>query len=448
MMGLTNNLAFSLFVPQASSLRLWLYIGAALLVGIGFLFALTLVPNRLRKPIVMGMTFAAGWFYFLEFFMPGSSMVAPVRDQLSVSANYLSSAQQDLYAVEVHNGNPETRINRALRELDSTVVVLGQAQSKIKGLVPVAQSQFDKAASDSNQWAKDNGVDQSANDDGVKTKLLQRDADHNNAIMDLRTQKMSKRISDLDNAGNKIALVMGQVEQARSSLRGVGADTTKARALLATAEDNTILARTMLSDNSLTPYTQPVGDLIAVVGAFALGLGIYSLMSLHGKSILKRRPGWINSLAFYVALVSITAVAFMQAYVPKGSIQSLSDSLYDIMFRGALTSLSATMFSLVAFYIVSAAYRAFRIKSGESALMMVAAFLVMLGIVPFGVFITSKLPMWASSFRLENIQHWIMLYPNAAAQRGIAFGIGVGGLAMALRLWLSLERGSYFDKQM
>jgi hypothetical protein len=30
----------------------------------------------------------------------------------------------------------------------------------------------------------------------------------------------------------------------------------------------------------------------------------------------------------------------------------------------------------------------------------------------------------------------------------IDFGLGVGGLATALRLWLSLERGSYFEEEL
>jgi hypothetical protein len=80
--------------------------------------------------------------------------------------------------------------------------------------------------------------------------------------------------------------------------------------------------------------------------------------------------------------------------------------------------------------------------------MMLAAFLVMLGIVPIGQAMTNGLHGNWSIFRLENVQTWIMTIPNMAAQRGMAFGISVGALAMAIRIWLSLERGSYFDKQM
>ncbi|HOK55395.1 MAG TPA: hypothetical protein PKV43_13090, partial [Armatimonadota bacterium] len=199
----------------------------------------------------------------------------------------------------------------------------------------------------------------------------------------------------------------------------------------------------------LTPYKVPISDILQVIGAFTVGIGLYSLGSIHGKSIAKRRPGWYNSFAFFAALVLMTLFAFFKEYLPANTDgRIISESIYKILFSGGLAALQATMFSLVAFYIVSAAYRAFRIKSSEAALMMMAAFFVMIGVVTFGMWLTNGLSGSLTSLRLENIQSWIMEVPNTAAQRGMMFGIGVGGLAMALRLWLSLERGSFFDKQL
>ncbi len=42
---------------------------------------------------------------------------------------------------------------------------------------------------------------------------------------------------------------------------------------------------------------------------------------------------------------------------------------------------------------------------------------------------------------------WVMRWLNMPAQRGIIFGIAVGALAMSLRVWLSLERGTFFSEQ-
>jgi hypothetical protein len=115
--------------------------------------------------------------------------------------------------------------------------------------------------------------------------------------------------------------------------------------------------------------------------------------------------------------------------------ESSSTSQYNKLFYDALyTSLGSAMFALLGFYIASAAYRAFRIRSVESGLMMVAAFLVMLGQIPFGLWIWSKFP---------EVRLWILRVPNAAAFRAISIGAGVASLVMAFRMWLSIESESF-----
>ena len=138
-----------------------------------------------------------------------------------------------------------------------------------------------------------------------------------------------------------------------------------------------------------------------------------------------------------------------------------SVDVFNFLFQGGLTNLGAATFSMIAFYIASAAYRAFRIRSLEATLLMAAALLVMLGAVFFGTVLTSWIPTTAgvdalgrptenpwANFRIENIAQWLLMQVNAPAQRGILFGLTVGLLATSLRLWLSLERSAYFDQEL
>ena len=39
---------------------------------------------------------------------------------------------------------------------------------------------------------------------------------------------------------------------------------------------------------------------------------------------------------------------------------------------------------------------------------------------------------------------WVLTAINAPVLRAIGFGLGLGQLAMAMRIWLSLERGTFF----
>lgn len=108
--------------------------------------------------------------------------------------------------------------------------------------------------------------------------------------------------------------------------------------------------------------------------------------------------------------------------------------LYRLLIEGLFNSLAAAMFSLLAVYIAAAAFRAFRVRNIESALMMGAACLVILGQTSFGVAISGYLP---------TIRLWLLEVPSSAAFRAVKIGAAVAGLVMALRMWLSMESSSF-----
>ncbi|HEY3415242.1 MAG TPA: hypothetical protein VGM23_00030 [Armatimonadota bacterium] len=199
--------------------------------------------------------------------------------------------------------------------------------------------------------------------------------------------------------------------------------------------------------NFITPTTGPVSNYVQYIFMWMLGLGIISLGIVHGRRLLKRLPGWHNSLAFFVAAISITVVGFMTNAGVAGP--KAVQATYDTLFVGFFSNLDSAVFALLAFYIASAAYRAFRVRTVEAGLLMASALLVMLGLVSVGVMLTSGIPIgspWAF-FRLERLSVWILSVVNMPGQRAVAIGVAVGSLAMAMRLWLSLERGTFFSQE-
>jgi hypothetical protein len=99
--------------------------------------------------------------------------------------------------------------------------------------------------------------------------------------------------------------------------------------------------------------------------------------------------------------------------------------------------MQSTMFSLLAFFIASAAFRAFRIRTVEAGLLAAAALIVMLGRVPIGNVATQWLP---EPVRLLAMQEWIMEIPQNAAKRAILIGAALGVMATGLRVILGIER--------
>ena len=113
--------------------------------------------------------------------------------------------------------------------------------------------------------------------------------------------------------------------------------------------------------------------------------------------------------------------------------RTAAKKISNFLSQGLLIPLGSSMFALLAFYIASAAYRSFKLRSLEATMMMIPAVLVILGQIPHG-------PMYISE-HLPAVRLWLLQNISTPAFRAIFFGASIAGLAMAVRMWLSLERG-------
>ncbi|MBI4726125.1 hypothetical protein HY768_02685 [candidate division TA06 bacterium] len=166
---------------------------------------------------------------------------------------------------------------------------------------------------------------------------------------------------------------------------------------------------------------------IIVIAAFAIALAVGSLISHHLIKIKRRKSGWWNS---YVTLIGLAAMALLGIL---GKINGLNwmSAFYYKLFKYVQAPMDSAMFAILAFYMASAAYRAFRARSKEATLLLMSGFIVMLGVIPFGSLVWDKIP---------NISEWIMMVPNMASKRGILFGVGLGMTATSLKIILGIER--------
>jgi hypothetical protein len=92
---------------------------------------------------------------------------------------------------------------------------------------------------------------------------------------------------------------------------------------------------------------------------------------------------------------------------------------------------NATMFALLAFFVASAAFRAFRARNIEAALLLGTAILMMLGRAPIGRALSDSLP---------DIAQWLLDVPSNGGRRAIMMGAAIGAIATGLRVILGLER--------
>ncbi len=189
-------------------------------------------------------------------------------------------------------------------------------------------------------------------------------------------------------------------------------------------------------------------DWFMIISGFAILLGQISLFQSNLAKIRNRESGWYFYLAGLLSFCLMLIVGLMwgtQEY--KGlaghgpKLQSwLGSKPFDYLFDWAYMPLSATMFSLLAFFIASAAYRAFIIRSFESNLLMITAVIVILGRTSFGGMLTSWLPESLKFWHLPNLSDFIMEFPNSAAQRAIMISAALGIIGSSLRIILGIER--------
>ena len=179
-----------------------------------------------------------------------------------------------------------------------------------------------------------------------------------------------------------------------------------------------------LSDNSLAYLTAMI--------LTAFGIGMINLTRVHWRNIKLRRPDWkfsvvligsMYGMALFSTISSPFAIDPLGTVIPLQLIDAISP-IWQFLYYNVLISINSTIFSLLAFFIASAAYRAFKVRTLESTILLVAGLLVIIGEAPISNSI------WSG---FSAIQNWIMLVPNTAGQRGILIGAALSIVAFSVR---------------
>ncbi len=189
--------------------------------------------------------------------------------------------------------------------------------------------------------------------------------------------------------------------------------------------------------DGLKVATDSLQEWMLIVAGAALLLGVVNLFQINLKKISQRTKGWMNGMWLLLSLIIAGYFGLADAFDWRVlGVWDGADAFLWIQ-DAAFKPLQSTMFSLLAFYVASAAFRAFRVRNVDAGILLSAALLIMLGVNP----LTLKfLPFMA------DVTSWIMNVPNAAAQRGIIIGAALGAASFALRVLLGIER-SYLGLQ-
>jgi len=175
---------------------------------------------------------------------------------------------------------------------------------------------------------------------------------------------------------------------------------------------------------SVRPFFENFRQWAIIVIAFAYVLGISNIVRVNYHVIQKKGRDWGYKIVLGLGLFFMIIVGVFFGGIGEGTI-------FFWMYNNAYSPLQSTMFALLAFFIASAAFRAFRVRTFQASLLAITALIVMLGRVPVGENVWKSFP---------DLVEWVMNVPQLAGKRAIMIGAALGAISTALKVLVGLER--------
>ena len=371
----------SLFSQQA-----FLFIVGAFVVTILLLFAISRIPSNFRKPITVGVTFLAGMFYVLEFFWPRN-----------ITAS--GQATQSIFGL-VDLQEAQGVVNDVSQILTGFLLALG--------VLSIFRVHFGRLFKKQKDWF-------------FSLVLL-------TSLFSIFILGMLSFAGDLKVEGQQASIDVALREGAPmteelAALARLGSEAQE-RDMFEGTKSPSIRAfqkREITRDE----YNQQVDAATAAA-----------------NEVRDANEAVIQTALSGGTLTPEAAALVKQGYAEDKS-RTRSEQAFQLLYRRGLLAMDAAMFSLIGFFILSAAYRAFRVRSIEASILMATALVVLLMFVPIALMLTSGLDpdSFAGNFRIDSIGSWLLSTINVPAIRAIDLGLGLGLLAMGLRIMLGLEKG-------
>ena len=178
-----------------------------------------------------------------------------------------------------------------------------------------------------------------------------------------------------------------------------------------------------LRDPTIDAVGAVLAEGVAILAAFALLLGILNLLGVHTRRVIADGKGNSRGLSLLLALaLLITLVAGTVSPTP-----STLGWIYAYLYQ----PLQSTMTALLAFFLTSAAYRAFRLRSVDALILLVSSLVMVLVQAPFSE------TVWPT---VGPVRQWLISVPITAGTRGIILGTALGTIATALRILFGVDK--------
>ncbi len=160
---------------------------------------------------------------------------------------------------------------------------------------------------------------------------------------------------------------------------------------------------------------------VTILAAFALLLGLLNILLVHLRRVTQGEGNRGASFALVLALLVTVALGV-----------SIPDSpSMNWLFNYVYSPLQSTMTALLAFFVVTAAYRAFKIRDTAAAVLLISSLFVLFAQLPFTASFSPYIP---------SLRDWVFQVPVTASMRGLLLGIALGTITTSLRVLLAVDK--------
>lgn len=192
--------------------------------------------------------------------------------------------------------------------------------------------------------------------------------------------------------------------------------------LLLTVFGFLIIADYFVTWGPINQFTKLMTEWAMVCASTAGAVAYINIVHRMSRTVIRRDPRtWIPSLLGLAVMVF--ALAFGLAYTFRGD-------EYQYFYNLIKKPLEIALTGLLIFFIASASYRTFRIRSKEVAVLLGSTIFIMLMNAPIGEALWSGFPAGGE---------WIMKVGNTAGQRALLVTGTAGVVVFSLRLLLGYE---------
>jgi hypothetical protein len=169
--------------------------------------------------------------------------------------------------------------------------------------------------------------------------------------------------------------------------------------------------------NILTDWTTTIFSLGMIVGMFTVARHHYGI-------ILKKTPKvWYFSVWIMVLMFSTFFI---------GVVLSTVHPVYEWIYYYFTIWSGAINRVLPAIFLLSASYRAFRIRTVETTLFLIASLIIVITYMPVISLIAPEMK--------DIYGNWLVTIPNTGMVQGLTIGTSVGALCIGFRILLGKEK--------